>query len=57
MTVTLGNLNLGVVNGLSLSERKRLEDIDLPAARGSSSQDLGELASTIEFSGILRGSS
>ena len=57
MTVTLGNLNLGVVNGLNLSERKRLEDIDLPAARGSSSQDLGELASTIEFSGILRGPS
>jgi hypothetical protein len=56
MTVSLGNLNLGVVHGFSFSERKRLEDIDLPAARGSSSQDLGELASTIEFSGILRGS-
>jgi hypothetical protein len=57
MTVTLGDLNLGVVNGLSFSDRKRLEDVDLPTARGSSSQDLGELASTIELSGILRGTS
>jgi hypothetical protein len=57
MTVTLGDLNLGVVNGLSFSDRKRLEDIDLPTARGSSSQDLGELASSIDLSGILRGSS
>ena len=57
MTVTLGDLNLGVVNGLSFSDRKRLEDVDLPTARGSSSQDLGELASTIELSGILRGPS
>ena len=55
MTVTLGDLNLGVVSGLSFSDRKRLEDVDLPAARGSSSQDLGELASIIELSGILRG--
>ncbi len=57
MTVTLGNLNLGIVNALSYSDPKRLEDLDLPAARGSSSQDLGELASTIELSGILQGSS
>ncbi len=57
MTVTLGDLNLGIVNGLSFSDRKRLEDIDLPTARGSGSQDLGELASTIELSGILRGTS
>jgi hypothetical protein len=57
MTVTLDSLNLGVVNGLSFSDRKRLEDVDLPTARGSSSQDLGELASTIELSGILRGTS
>jgi hypothetical protein len=56
MTVTLGELNLGVVNGLSFSDPKRLEDIDLPAARGSSSQDLGELSQVIELSGILRGS-
>jgi len=55
MTVTLGELNLGVVNGLSFSDRKRLEDVDLPNARGSSSQDLGELASSIDLSGILRG--
>jgi len=57
MTVTLGDLNLGVVSGLSFSDQKRLEDVDLPAARGSSSQDLGELASAIELSGILQGSS
>jgi hypothetical protein len=56
MAVTLGNLNLGVVNGLSSVDRKRLEDVDLPAARGSSSQDLGELAATMELSAILRGS-
>ena len=56
MTVTLGNLNLGVVNGLSSTDRKRLEDVDLPAARGSSSQDLGELASSIELSAVMRGS-
>jgi hypothetical protein len=54
MTVLLGGLNLGVVNGFSFSDPKRLEDIDLPAARGSSSQDLGEQASTIELTGILR---
>jgi hypothetical protein len=57
VTVTLGDLNLGVVNGLSFSDRKRLADVDLPTARGSSSQDLGELATTIELSGILRGTS
>jgi len=56
-TVTLGNLNLGVVYDLSFSDQKRLEDIDLPSARGSSSQDLGELASTIQLSGVLAGSS
>jgi len=55
MTVTLGNLNLGVVSGLSFSDRKRLEDVDLPGARGSSSQDLGELASTLELSGAFVG--
>lgn len=55
MAVTLGELNLGVVNGLSFSDQKRLQDTDLPAARGSSSQDLGELSSTIELTGILQG--
>src|SRR3990170_5121254 len=55
MTVTLGNLNLGVVGDLSFSDRKRLEDMDLPSARGSSSQDLGELASTLELSGVFVG--
>lgn len=45
------------MNGLSFSDRKRLEDVDLPTARGSSSQDLGDLASIIELSGILRGNS
>jgi hypothetical protein len=57
MAVTLGELNLGVVNGLSFCDQKRLQDADLPAARGSSSQDLGELSSSIELTGILRGPS
>lgn len=57
MAVRLGDLNLGVVAGLSLSDPKRLESIDLPAARGSSSQDLGELAASIELSGVLCGAS
>jgi hypothetical protein len=55
MTVSLGELNLGVVNGLSFSDQKRLQDVDLPAARGSSSQDLGELSSIFELTGILQG--
>jgi len=55
MTLTLGNLNLGVVSDLSFSDRKRLEDMDLPSARGSSSQDLGELASNLELSGVFVG--
>src|SRR3972149_9098052 len=55
MTLTLGNLNLGVVGDLSFADRKRLEDMDLPSARGSSSQDLGELASNLELSGAFVG--
>ena len=55
MTLTLGNLNLGAVGDLSFADRKRLEDMDLPSARGSSSQDLGELASALELSGVLVG--
>ncbi len=55
MTVTLEDLNLGIVNGLSFSDQKRLQDANLPAARGSSSQDLGELSSTIELTGLLQG--
>ena len=55
MTLTLGNLNLGVVGDLSLADRKRLEDMDLPSARGSSSQDLGELASALELQGAFVG--
>lgn len=57
MTVTLGNLNLGTVTDFNFSNSKRFEDVDLPAARGSSTQDLGEHATIIELSGVLTGPS
>lgn len=57
MTVSLGELNLGVVTGISFTDRKRLEDVNIPAMRGSSSQDLGELATDIELTGVFTGAS
>lgn len=57
MAVALGSLNLGIITDISSSDRKRFEDVDLPAARGSSTQDLGMLAREIELEGILTGAS
>jgi hypothetical protein len=57
LTVTLGNLNLGIVADFNFSNSKRFEDVDLPAARGSSTQDLGEHATEIQLSGVLTGPS
>ena len=57
MTVTLGSLNLGTVRDVTFEHSRRLSEVDIPTAEGSSTEDLGKQGSPINLTGVLSGSS
>jgi len=55
LTVSLGSLELGVVSNVTFSHVKRVGEVDIPSGIGSSSQDLGKQAMSVDLSGVLLG--
>ena len=57
MAVTLGSLSLGTVRDVTFEHSRRLSEVDIPTAEGSSTEDLGKQGLPINLTGALSGAS
>ncbi len=57
MAVTLGGLSLGTVRDVTFEHSRRLSEVDIPTAEGSSTEDLGKQGAPINLTGALSGES